>query len=62
MFDEYTEGTQILPMLHNKDLPKDPNPGFWGTDDNMDIFYYMKVSGLYTAEFHRSWGQVPLSP
>ncbi|CZT42509.1 uncharacterized protein RSE6_02425 [Rhynchosporium secalis] len=61
MFDEYTEATQILPMLKNSQLPTNSNPGFLGTDDNMDIFLYMALSGKYTTAFHGLWGQAPLS-
>lgn len=49
-------------MLKNEELPLNPNPGFIGTDDDMDIFFYMDISGQYTATFHELWGQAPLSP
>ncbi|KAF8860522.1 hypothetical protein BDZ45DRAFT_741183 [Acephala macrosclerotiorum] len=56
MFDEYS--TQVPRMLKLEDLPLDSrNPGFIGTDDDMDIFYYMDVSSNYTAVCHELWGQ-----
>lgn len=61
MFDEYTEGSQLLPALKWTDLPHNPNPGFEGQDDNKDYFVYMEIAGNWTAAFHRTWGQQPLS-
>lgn len=62
MFDEYTEGSQILPALTWKQLPNNTNPGFAGYDNNVDPFVYMNISGNWTSAFHRVWGQTPLSP
>jgi hypothetical protein len=49
-------------MLKNNQLPANPNPGFFGMDDDMDVFYYMDVAGQYTADFHTLYGQAPLAP
>ncbi|KAB8349713.1 hypothetical protein FH972_023728 [Carpinus fangiana] len=62
MFDEYTEGSQILPALSWNELPPNPNPGFAGYDDGADPYVYLDIAGQWTAEFHRTWGQQPLSP
>lgn len=59
--DQAHLGTQILPMIQFKNLPKNPNPGFLGSDDDKDPFYYMQLSGKYTTAFHQTWGQQPLA-
>ncbi|KAB8416436.1 hypothetical protein FH972_024955 [Carpinus fangiana] len=59
MFDEYTEGSQILPALAWNQLPPNPNPGFAGYDSGVDPYIYMNISGNWSTAFHRVWGQTP---
>ncbi|KAF2161152.1 hypothetical protein M409DRAFT_59411 [Zasmidium cellare ATCC 36951] len=58
MFDEYTEGSQLVPYIQFKSLPPNPNPGFLGSDDDKNEFFYMQLAGNGTAALHELWVHV----
>ncbi|KAI1451500.1 hypothetical protein F4805DRAFT_451247 [Annulohypoxylon moriforme] len=53
MFDEVNEGTAILPLLRNKELPT--NQRFLGIDDDMEPDAYVKMAGDAASKFASTW-------
>jgi hypothetical protein len=47
-------------MVQFKNLPKNPNPGFMGSDNNFSEYWYLNETGKATTALHKLWGQQPL--
>ncbi|KAI2470155.1 hypothetical protein F4781DRAFT_441934 [Annulohypoxylon bovei var. microspora] len=53
MFDEVNEGTAILPLLRNRELPT--NQRFLGIDDDMEPDAYVKMAGDAASKLALAW-------
>ncbi|KAI1387107.1 uncharacterized protein F4822DRAFT_273740 [Hypoxylon trugodes] len=53
MFDEVNEGTAVLPVLRNRELPT--NQRFLGIDDDMEPDYYLKMAGDAASKLDSAW-------
>ncbi|KAI1211129.1 uncharacterized protein F4807DRAFT_419130 [Annulohypoxylon truncatum] len=53
MFDEVNEGTAILPLLRNNELPT--NQRFLGIDDDMEPDAYVKMAGEAVPKLAAAW-------
>ncbi|KAL8816841.1 MAG: hypothetical protein Q9223_004222 [Gallowayella weberi] len=53
MFDEFPESTQVIATLTAWEIPRAPNPGFFGIDNGMDHNYYLQLAGRYAVRYHQ---------
>ncbi|KAL8804509.1 MAG: hypothetical protein Q9182_002517 [Xanthomendoza sp. 2 TL-2023] len=49
----YEPGTQVIATLTASEVPRAPNPGFFGIDNGMDHNYYLQLAGRYAVRYHQ---------